>query len=142
MKERAFTMIEILLVVIMISVLAAMVVPNLTGRTDQAKLVAAQTDVETNLPAVLDLYKMDNGVFPTTEQGLAALLTAPVTTPAPEHWNGPYIKKKKMPQDPWGRPYAYVNPGVHNKESYDLSSFGADGIESKDDIVNWLSVKP
>lgn len=130
-------MIEILLVVIMISVLAAMVVPNLTGRTDQAKLVAAQTDVETNIPAVLDLYKMDNGVFPTMEQGLGALLKQPTAAPVPEHWNGPYLKKKKMPQDPWGRPYVYVTPGSHNKESYDLSSLGQDGVESKDDITNW-----
>ncbi len=137
MNQRAFTMIEILLVVIMISVLAAMVVPNLTGRTDQAKLVAAQTDVDTNIPAVLDLYKMDNGTFPSTEQGLGALFIKPAAAPVPEHWNGPYIKKKKMPLDPWGRPYAYITPGVHNKESYDLSSLGQDGVESKDDIANW-----
>ena len=137
MKRHGFTMIEILLVVIIISVLAAMVVPNLTGRSDQAKLVAAQTDVDTNLSAALDLYKMDNGVFPSTEQGLAALLTAPSSAPVPAQWNGPYLKKKRMPKDPWNRPYVYVSPGSQNPDSYDLSSYGPDGVESKDDIVNW-----
>jgi len=137
MQQRGFTMIEILLVVIMISVLAAMVVPNLAGRSDQARLVAAQTDVDSNLSAALDLYKMDNGMFPTTEQGLGALFAQPTITPVPERWSGPYLKKKKIPQDPWNHPYAYVSPGTHNKESYDLYSLGADGTESKDDIVNW-----
>lgn len=130
-------MIEILLVVIIISILAAMVVPNLTGRSDQAKLVAAQTDVDSNISGALDLYKLDNGVFPTTEQGLGALTTQPTTAPIPNRWAGPYLKKKKNPQDPWGRPYVYVMPGTHNTGSFDLYSLGADGIESKDDVVNW-----
>ncbi len=141
MNQRAFTMIEILLVVVIISILAAMVVPNLTGRSDQARVVAAQTDVDSNISAALDLYKMDNGTFPTSEQGLAALVVQPTTAPVPAHWNGPYLKKKKIPQDPWGRPYVYLAPGGHNKESYDLYSLGQDGVESKDDIINWEKEK-
>lgn len=141
MNQRAFTMIEILLVVVIISILAAMVVPNLTGRSDQARVVAAQTDVDSNISAALDLYKMDNGSFPTSEQGLAALVVQPTAAPVPAHWNGPYLKKKKIPQDSWGRPYVYLAPGSHNKESYDLYSLGQDGVESKDDIINWEKEK-
>ena len=141
MNQRAFTMIEILLVVVIISILAAMVVPNLTGRSDQARVVAAQTDVDSIISAALDLYKMDNGSFPTSEQGLAALVVQPTAAPVPAHWNGPYLKNKKIPQDPWGRPYVYLAPGSHNKESYDLYSLGQDGVESKDDIINWEKEK-
>lgn len=135
--RKGFTLIEIMLVVIIIGVLVAMVVPNIAGRSEQAKTTAARTDIESNLSTAIDLYHMDNSGFPSTDQGLTALVSEPTTTPAPTNWNGPYLKKKKVPKDPWGRPYVYISPGVHNKESYDLSSLGADGIESKDDITNW-----
>ena len=130
-------MIEIMLVVIIIGILAAMVIPNLAGRGEQARIAAAKADIESNLSAALDLYEIDNGRYPTTAQGLDALLKEPTASPAPKNWNGPYLKKKKQPLDPWGKDYIYVAPGVHNKEDYDLSSSGADGVESKDDIINW-----
>lgn len=134
---KAFTMIEIMLVVIIIGVLAAMVIPNLAGRGEQARQAAAKADIEANLSSALDLYELDNGKYPTTQQGLPALVQEPTAPPAPRNWNGPYLKKRKIPLDPWGREYVYVAPGEHNKEDYDLSSYGPDGVESSDDIVNW-----
>lgn len=138
--QRAFTMIEIMLVIIIIGVLTAMIVPNLAGRGKQAKVTAAKADIEANLVAALDLYELDNGQYPTTEQGLKALLTAPVSSPLAPNWNGPYLKKKSIPLDPWGREYVYTSPGIHNTDSYDLSSLGPDGIESNDDVVNWTDL--
>lgn len=136
-NRSAFTMIEIMLVVIIIGILAAMVIPNLSGRGEQARASAARADIEANLAAALDLYELDNGRYPTTEQGLKALLIEPASTPLPSNWNGSYLKKKKMPVDPWGNNYAYESPGQHNADSYDLSSYGADGTASDDDVTNW-----
>src|SRR3989338_1129755 len=102
-NQKGFTLIEIMLVVIIIGVLAAMVIPNLSGRGEQARRAAAKADIEANLSAALDLYELDNGRYPTTEQGLAALVQKPVAAPEPLHWKGPYLKKKRIPQDPWGR---------------------------------------
>ncbi len=136
-KERGFTMIEIMLVVIIIGILVAMVSTNITGRGEQARKLAVKADIEANISSALDLYEMDNGKFPTTEQGIKALIVKPTSSPEPVNWNGPYLKKKKMPVDPWGREYVYISPGVHNEDSYDLSSLGQDGAESADDIVNW-----
>ncbi len=140
MKKRnknGFTLIEIMLVIIIIGILVAMVVPNFAGRGEQARRAAARADIETNLSTGLDLYELDNGRYPTTEQGLMALLAKPTSTPVPNNWSGPYLKKKKIPQDPWGNDYKYVAPGTHNTDGYDLFSLGADGIESSDDTVNW-----
>ncbi len=123
MYKKGFTLIEIILVVIIIGILVAMVVPNIIGRSEQARITAARTDIESNLSTALDLYRMDSGRYPTSEQGLNAL--------------GPYLKKKKIPKDPWGHDYLYVSPGAHNKDSYDLTSLGPDGVESSDDITNW-----
>jgi general secretion pathway protein G len=134
---RGFTLIEIMLVVIIIGILVAMVVPNLSGRSEQARITAAKTDIEANLSTALDMYESDNGRYPTTEQGLQALLDKPSSSPAPNNWNGPYLKKKKIPKDPWGNDYVYVAPGSRNKDEYDLSSHGPDGTESDDDVVNW-----
>jgi len=136
-QRRGFTLIEIMLVVIIIGILVAMLVPNIAGRSEQARKIAARTDIESNLSTALDLYKMDIGQYPTTEQGLGALLTAPTASPVPTQWNGPYLKKKKVPKDPWGRDYVYVSPGVNNPESYDLSSLGPNGTEGSNDITNW-----
>ena len=137
-NKNGFTMIEIMLVVIIIAILAALVVPNLSGRGEQARKAAAKADIESNLAASLDLYELDNGRYPTTEQGLKALLEKPTSAPLPNSWNGPYLKKKKaVPQDPWGHEYVYAAPGKHNTDDYDLSSYGPDGTESDDDIVNW-----
>ncbi len=135
--NQGFTMIEIMLVVIIIGVLAAMVIPSISGRGQQARVAAAQADIDANLSTALDLYEMDNGKYPTTEQGLISLLKEPDTEPMPLHWNGPYLKKKRIPIDPWGNPYQYKAPGEHNQGEFDLSSLGPDGIQSGDDIVNW-----
>ena len=132
-----FTLVEILLVVIIIGVLAAMIIPNIAGRGEEARRAAAKADIMANLSSALDLYEIDNGRFPSTEQGLNALVTEPTAAPIPTRWKGPYLKKKKLPIDPWGKDYIYVYPGSHNTDSYDLSSLGADGVESKDDIINW-----
>ena len=135
---KGFTLIEIMLVVIIIGVLVAMVVPNIAGRSEQARMAAARTDIDANLSTALDLYSMDVGHYPTTNQGLKALLSDPGSEPK---WNGPYLKKRKIPKDPWARDYVYKAPGDHNKDSYDLSSLGADGTPSDDDVTNWEAVK-
>lgn len=137
-QNQAFTMIEILLVVIIIGILAALVIPNFTGRGEQARVAAAQADIEANLSTALDLYELDNGRYPTTEQGLKALITKPNSSPVPQNWSGPYLKKKRVPIDPWKNEYVYVSPGAHNTSSFDLSSYGPDGIQSDDDITNWV----
>lgn len=131
---RAFTLIEIMLVVIIIGALSAMVVPRLTGRSEQAKIAAARADIESHLATALKLYELDNGNFPTTNQGIDALIQKPTTSPIPPNWNGPYIERK--PLDPWGNPYAYASPGRHRTD-YDLYSKGRDVNSDDDDIKNW-----
>lgn len=135
--SRGFSLIEILLVVIIMGTLSAMVVPRLMGRSEQAKKAAGQADVNVNIPTALKLYELDNGFFPSTEQGLMALVKKPVSSPTPQNWSGPYLEKP--PVDPWGRPYQYVSPGVHRPHDYDLFSMGKiPGDEKKDDdIINW-----
>lgn len=135
--KAAFTFIEIMFVMIIIGLLIAMVAPNFTGQGKKAKRIAAQADIESNLGTALDLYELDSGHYPATEQGLTALIEAPSSDPVPQNWSGPYLKKRKIPKDPWGREYAYVCPGLHNTDSYDLSSLGPDGLEGQDDITNW-----
>ncbi|MBM3245384.1 MAG: type II secretion system protein GspG [Candidatus Omnitrophica bacterium] len=130
-KKSAFTLVELMLVVIIISVLAAMVVPRLTGRSEEAKRGVAKADIESNLATALKLYELDNGKFPAS---LDALMTNPGSSEAP-NWKGPYIEKK--PLDPWGRPFVYKYPGTHRTYDYDLSSLGRDGVEGTDDVVNW-----
>ena len=133
-KQLAFTLIEILLVVIIIGALSAMVVPRLVGRSEQAKISIAHADIETHLATALKLYELDNGFFPASSQGLDALRSKPSSSPIPKNWNGPYIEKK--PIDPWGRPYTYRSPGEHRLD-YDLSSQGKNEKDANDDIVNW-----
>jgi len=128
--SRAFTLIELMLVVVIIGILAALAVPQLAGRSDQARAQAAQADINATLPIALDLYELDMGSYP---QNLDALRVRPADS---ENWHGPYLKKK--PYDPWGRAYIYTVPGEHNTESYDLMSVGKDGQSgTKDDSVNW-----
>ena len=137
-NRKGFTLVEIMLVVIIIGVLIAMVVPNLAGRGEQARRAAAQADIEVNISTALDLYEFDSGRYPTGEQGLIALLVAPTSTPVPMNWSGPYLKKRRIPQDPWGQNYIYVSPGVHNTDSYDLYTVGSDGAQgTDDDVTNW-----
>ena len=135
-RDKAFTLIELMIVVIIIATLAGLVVPRLAGRSEQARVTAAKADILSNIPLALDLYELDNGTFPTTQQGLEALVSKPSTSPVPKNWNGPYLKKK--PIDPWGNNYNYVCPGIHNTEDYDLYSIGKDAVEGgDDDIENW-----
>jgi general secretion pathway protein G len=137
MNQKGFTLIEMLLVVIIISTLAAMIVPRFAGRSEEAKKAAAAADIHASLASALDLYELDNGAYPTTEQGFQALLAEPSTPPLPKKWKGPYLKKKKGLKDPWGNPYVYRSPGLRNQD-YDLLSLGPDGVEgSPDDVVNW-----
>lgn len=136
-SKNAFTLIEVMLVVVIIGILAAMVIPNMAGRGEQARVAAARADIDANLGTALDLYELDNGQYPATEQGLNALLAKPSSSPVPINWHGPYLKKKRIPVDPWGREYKYTAPGINNTEEFDLSSYGPDGVESQDDIVNW-----
>jgi general secretion pathway protein G len=132
-KKKAFTLIELLLVVIIIGVLTAMVAPRLTGRGEEARRSVAKADIEINIPTALKMYELDNGAFPTTEEGLDALISAPSSA---TNWKGPYLEKQ--PLDPWGNSYQYTSPGT-NRMDYDLSSLGRDGVESDDDITNWDS---
>lgn len=136
-NKRGFTIIEILLVVVIIGTLAAMMVPRLLGRSDQARKAAAKADIEVNIPTALKLYELDNGYFPSTEQGLEALFSKPSMPPVPQNWNGPYLEKKTI--DPWGRPYQYMSPGTHRPHDYDLYSMGKQAKEDQtdDDVVNW-----
>ena len=134
MTRRGFTLIELMLVVIIIGVLATMVVPRLAGRTQQARVAATQAAVRATLATALDLFELDNGRYPTTQEGLRALRTAPADLP---NWRGPYVKQEAA-QDAWGHPFAYRSPGAQNTQDYDLVSHGPDGVEgSSDDIVNW-----
>jgi general secretion pathway protein G len=133
-KSRCgFTLIEIMLVVIIIGALAAMIVPRLVGRSEQAKAAVAKSDLS-NIATALKLYELDNGGFPTTGQGLSALREKSSAAPAPKSWNGPYLEKD--PVDPWGNAYVYASPGAHRAD-YDLSSKGKDVNAADDDIVNW-----
>jgi general secretion pathway protein G len=122
-RARGFTLIEIMVVVVIMGVLAALVVPKLLGRAAESKVAAAKVDIATIMQS-LKLYKLDNQRYPTTEQGLQALLTKPTTGPAANGWKGGgYLEK--MPKDPWGNSYQYLSPGV--KGEVDVFSYGADG---------------
>lgn len=132
-RRRGFTLVELLIVVTILGVLVAMVMPRLTGRTEQARRARAQADVQANIALALDLFELDIGRYPTSEEGLAALRSQPANA---SNWRGPYLKQD--PIDPWGRAYRYLFPGTKNPQDYDLFSVGPDGAEGpSDDIGNW-----
>lgn len=136
--RNGFTLIEILVVIAVISVLAALVAPNVFRHVGTAKDAAARSQIEM-LGAALDSYRLDNGRYPTTTQGLEALWEEPTAEPRPSNWRGPYLTKA-VPVDPWDNPYLYVSPGELSPRGYDLVSLGADGLpggEGEDaDITN------
>jgi len=128
-KSRGFTLIELMVVIVILGILAGLVLPRFMGRTEEAKKTKARLQIE-NLEGALKLYKLDTGTYPTTEQGLEALVQKPSTGAVPKNWReGGYLEKAKVPEDPWGRPYVYLSPGIKNRD-FDLKSLGADGEES------------
>lgn len=137
--RRGFTLIEIMVVIAILALLAALVAPRIIGRSDDAKIADAKVQIK-NLETALKLYKLDNGVFPSTEQGLAALVAKPTVGVIPKNYKAEgYIESKKVPQDPWGNDFAYLSPGEHG--DYDLYSLGADGAKGGEgknaDIESW-----
>ena len=137
-KQRGFTLIEVMVVVVILGILAALVVPRIMGRPDEARVIKARQDVQA-IEAALNLYRLDNHAYPSTGQGLAALVEKPGGEPAPANWKaGGYLNR--APQDPWGRDYLYLNPGLHGQ--IDVWSYGADGQEGGEgvdaDVGNWV----
>lgn len=135
--SRGFTLIEVMVVIVILGVLAALIVPKVMGRTDEARVTAAKQDIA-SLVQALKLYKLDNLRYPTTEQGLQALVKKPTSAPLPPNWKGNgYVEK--LPKDPWGTPYQYLQPGLHGE--IDVMSLGADGAaggeENDADIGSW-----
>ncbi|HEX6745859.1 MAG TPA: type II secretion system major pseudopilin GspG [Longimicrobium sp.] len=134
-----FTLIEVLVVIVVITVLATLVAPNVFRHVGGAKEATAKTQLEM-LGSAVDAYRLDNDEYPTTEQGLAALRARPAAGPAPRNWRGPYLRRD-VPLDPWGRPYLYRSPGAANPEGYDLLTLGRDGREGGDgedaDVLGW-----
>lgn len=137
--QRGFTLIEIMIVVVILGVLGALVLPNIMGRPDQAKATAARTDIK-SIATALEVYRLDNGHYPSTTQGLQALVQRPNGLPQPRNWSVQgYLKA--LPQDPWGTPYQYLNPGQRSTYGFELYSLGADGQPGGDglaaEIGNW-----
>ncbi|MCL5422804.1 MAG: type II secretion system major pseudopilin GspG [Nitrospirae bacterium] len=137
--SSGFTLLEIIVVVFILSLLAAIVAPKIIGRTDDARIAEAKVQIR-NLETALKLFKLDNGFYPDTQQGLQALVEKPTSGRIPLNYKeGGYLEQKKIPIDPWGNPYVYISPGLNG--DYDLMSYGADGKEGgegKDaDIKSW-----
>jgi general secretion pathway protein G len=131
--HRGFTLIEVMVVVVILSILAAIVVPRIMDRPEQARVTKAKSDIRA-LEAALNLYRLDNMIYPSTDQGLEALVNEPTDAPEPKNWKqGGYIDR--LPNDPWGNPYLYLSPGVHG--AIDIYSTGLDVQSEEDDIGNW-----
>ena len=139
MDKRGFTLLEIIVVVFILSLLAAIVAPRIIGRTDDARIAEGKVQIK-NFETALKLFKLDNAFYPSTEQGLDALIEKPTTGKIPQKYReGGYLEQKKIPLDPWDNPYVYISPGMYG--DYDLFSYGADGKEggegTDEDIKNW-----
>jgi len=138
-SNSGFTLIEIMVVIVILALLAALVGPKIIGRSDDAKIADAKVQVR-NLETALKLYKLDSGAYPSTEQGLSALITKPTTGVIPKNYKSEgYLESKTLPKDPWSNEYIYLSPGEHG--DYDLCSYGSDGAKGGEgkaaDICNW-----
>src|SRR5271154_4550425 len=133
-SQRAFTLVEMMLVVVIIGILAALVIPKIAGTGERARVTAAQADINGGIKSALGQYEVDNGFYP---KNLQDLIVMPGNA---KNWHGPYFDPPKLPIDPWGNPYIYYYPGKHNQSSYDLLSAGPDAKEgTDDDIGNWMN---
>ena len=128
---RGFTLIELMVVIVILGILAGLIIPRIMGRPEEAKELKAKMQIE-SIETALKLYKLDNGAYPDTEQGLQALVEKPDTGTLPKKWRtGGYLEKGKVPKDPWGNDFIYLSPGAHG--DYDLISYGADGVQGGED---------
>jgi len=139
-EEKGFTLLEILIVVTILGILASLVTVRIMDRPGEARIMKATLDIET-LESALKLFRMDNAFYPSTEQGLRALVERPSVGRVPQKWrDGGYLEKERLPKDPWGNEYLFLSPGLHNRD-FDLWSYGADGEEGGEgedrDITNW-----
>ena len=138
-NDMGFTLIELMVVIVILGILAGLIIPRIMGRPEEAKQLKAKMQIEA-LETALKLYKLDNGAYPDTEQGLQALIEKPETGNIPKKWkDGGYLDKGKLPKDPWGNEFVYLSPGINGE--YDLISYGADGVQGGDgknlDINSW-----
>lgn len=139
MDNRGFTLIELMVVIVILGILASLIVPRIMGRPEEARRTKAKVQIQ-SLETALKLFNLDNGFYPTTEQGLQALVAAPTVGRVPKDWRkGGYLEKGKVPKDPWGNDFVYLCPGVHGE--FDLLTYGADGEpggeEKNADLGNW-----
>lgn len=138
-KNRGFTLIEMLVVIVIMGILAGITLPAVMGRTDDARLAATKVQISM-ISLALDMYKADNNIYPTTEQGLKSLVIKPVTSPEAKNWKGSYLKDNTLPTDQWGNSFIYLCPGRNNR-SYDIISYGSDNASGGDktagDIESW-----
>lgn len=131
-KQAGFTLIELMVVLVILGIIMGLVVPNVVGRGDEARVTAAQTDIQT-IAQALEMYRLHNSHYPSTDQGLGALVNKPSGSPEPKNWRGPYLQK--MPQDPWQNDYAYIN----DNGAPDVISYGADGVDGGEGINQDIS---
>ena len=139
LTERGFTLIELMVVIVILGILAGLIVPRIMSRPEEAKRIKAKMQIQ-SLETALKLYKLDNGFYPDTEQGLNALVVTPEYGRVPQNWRtGGYLEKGRVPKDPWGNDFVYLSPGTNSE--FDIISYGADGVaggeEEGSDIKNW-----